>query len=447
MDPFEQKVKDFIDRNLLLPPGSALIVALSGGADSVALLAVLDALGYNCSAAHCNFHLRGDESNRDMLHAGQVTEDLGIDLCIKDFDVAARRKATGESLEMACRELRYKWFDDLIDRLGAKAVAVGHHREDSVETFFINLLRGSGIGGLCGISPRQGHVIRPLLDCSRDEIEEYLHRRGLSWVDDSTNAGDDFLRNRLRNRLIPLLDEISDGASDAILRSMNFLKENRTFYNHAIERRGNAYRDADSGDIDLNAMSTDPDAPILLFEMLRAEGFSRRQTDDMLLAARRDGGLFVAGDIKRHLDHGILRAPHVNTSMTPGCYNVTVIRDISEPINIEVSRHDISEFKPEASPNVIYIDEKALEGEHQWQLRPWRRGDRLEPFGLNGSKLVSDIFAHNKLSAACKDSTWLLWRDETLMWVVGLRASRHFAITPQTRRFIRLEFKPDNSNR
>ena len=439
MDIFEQQTGRYIELHRLPPSPARLVVALSGGADSVALLAVLTALGYDCVAAHCNFHLRGDESMRDRRHAEAVSGLLGVDLCVKDFDVEARRRATGESVEMACRELRYAWFADLIDRQGARAVAVGHHREDVLETFFINLLRGTGIGGLTGIRPQQGMVVRPLLEASRADIEAYLRRRGLTWVDDSTNATDDFLRNRLRHRLLPLLDELKAGGADSVLRTMAMLGENRAFYDRAVRRRGAGYTDADTGDIDLKALALDPDGPLLLFEMLRGEGFTRRQTDDMLAAAARSGGSFYAGAAVRSVDHGCLRGARAAGAPAAGCFDVSLLHDICEPVRIEITRHGVAEFKPEGDPRVIYIDESALEGAPRWQLRPWRRGDRLEPYGMSGSKLVSDIFAQGRLTAADKDSTWLLWRDDTLMWVVGHRASRHFAVGPDTRRYLRLK--------
>ena len=206
-----EKVKDAIERQGLLRPQGRVVVAVSGGADSVALLSVLLELGYDCLAAHCNFGLRGAESVRDMRHVESLADRLGVDLCVRDFDVAARRADTGESVEMACRELRYEWFYELVDRERAQAIAVGHHAEDQLETLFLNLLRGTGITGLRGMRPRNGHVVRPMLECTRAEIEDYLHTRGLDWVTDSTNASDDFTRNRLRNRLLPLVDELFDG--------------------------------------------------------------------------------------------------------------------------------------------------------------------------------------------------------------------------------------------
>ncbi|MCM1096190.1 MAG: tRNA lysidine(34) synthetase TilS, partial [Terasakiella sp.] len=220
---------NFIDRHRLLSPGDTVVVGCSGGADSVALLCVLHALGYRCVAAHCNYHLRGEESNRDMRHVEALAGRLGVDLCVRDFDVDARRASTGESLEMACRELRYGWFDELADRERAAAVAVAHHREDQAETFFLNLLRGTGLRGLGGMAPRRGRVVRPLLDCTRAEIESYIHALGECWVDDSTNAGCDFARNRLRHRLLPLLDELRPGAVGYVVEAMERLREAESF--------------------------------------------------------------------------------------------------------------------------------------------------------------------------------------------------------------------------
>ena len=302
-------VKDTISRHGLLRREGRVVVALSGGADSVALLAVLCELGYDCAAAHCNFHLRGDESTRDMRHAEAVARELDVDLYVKDFDVAARQAATGESVEMACRELRYRWFYELLDREYAQCIAVGHHREDQAETFFLNLMRGSGVTGLAGMRYRNGYVVRPLLDASRADIEAYLKGRGLGWVDDSTNAECDYARNRVRNRLLPLVEELFPGGTDGVLRSMAILRENADFHAEAMRRTVAPYINA-RGDIDLTALAAEPHAAAILYEHLRGEGFSRRQTDDMLAAAERHGGTFAASaDHVRGVDHGMLRAP------------------------------------------------------------------------------------------------------------------------------------------
>lgn len=434
-------VKDTIARHGLLRRDGRVIVAVSGGADSVALLAVLCGLGYDCVAAHCNFHLRGAESMRDMRHVEALTERLGVDLYVKDFDVAARQRATGESVEMACRELRYRWFYELLDREYAQCIAVGHHREDQAETFFLNAMRGSGVAGLAGMRYRNGHVVRPLLDVSRTDIENYLAGAGIDWVNDSTNAECDFARNRVRNRLLPLMEELFEGGVDGVLRSMAILRENAGFYAEAIRREAARYADG-SGGLNLTALSAEPYAGAILYEYLKEEGFSRRQTDDMLAAAGRHGGVFAASaDHVREVDHGMLRSPRAGHRSGADAVEVNLCRDITEPVMIEVSRHDVSEFAPQRDPNTIYIDVRAMDGDACWELRRWRRGDRMRPYGMDCNKLLSDIMADARMSAEAKRQLWLLTRNGEIVWAVGIRASGLFTVGPGTREYLRLRLR------
>ncbi len=444
MTSFVAKVKQGIAHHSLLRKQGRVIVALSGGADSVALLAVLLELGYDCMAAHCNFHLRGAESMRDMRHVERLTDRLGVDLYVKDFNVGERCSATGESIEMACRELRYKWFFELLDRDCAQAIAVGHHREDQVETFFLNLMRGSGLAGLAGMRYRNEQVVRPLLDVSRCEIEDYLKGKGLDWIVDSSNASDDFARNRLRNRLLPLLEELFPGAADSVLRSMEILRENHDVYSHAVGSWAERYVNRETGEIDLAAMiEKERFANVILYESLRNEGYNRSMTDSMLEAAGRSGGSFTGkGSHTRDVDHGILRAPRAGIQRKAGVTEVDISRDVFEPVRIAVTHHDVSEFNPERDANVAYFDEVALSDNHKWELRRWHRGDRITPYGMTGSKLLSDIFADAKLSAEQKLNVWVLCCDGEIVWVLGLRASSCFTVGPKTCRYIRLCYLP-----
>jgi tRNA(Ile)-lysidine synthase len=442
MDEFLRKVKSVIKGHNLLEAKARVIVAISGGADSVALLAALNALGYEAIAAHCNFHLRGEESMRDMRHVEAITSQLGVDLYVKDFDVDARRRATGESVEMACRELRYEWFYDLLDRSYCQAIAVGHHREDCVETFFLNLMRGTGLSGLAGMRYRHGSVIRPLLDVSRSEIEAYLERIGLEWITDSSNASNDYLRNRLRNRLLPLMQELFPGSFDAVLATAANLRETATFYDKAIAEAASRY--CHDGEYNLAEMMAEPSAGLILFETLRREGFSRRQTDDMLVAATRSGGTFTAAQTHiRDVDHGMLRAPHAGAPVAVDAVEVSPTHNITMPLHIAVSRLPISDFAPTRDANTIYLDAEAVEGCHRWIIRPWCRGDRMQPYGMAGKKLLSDIFADAKLSAAQKRQIRVLTCDDEIIWAIGLRASARYAVTASTAQFIKLQYLPE----
>ncbi len=433
-----------ISSHRLLSPGDKVIVALSGGADSVALLSVLDELGYECLAAHCNFHLRGEESNRDMRHTEKVCRHLGIDLTVKDFDVEKRRRDHGGSVEMACRELRYEWFDELLVRNRAKAVAVGHHMEDNIETLLLNLFRGTGIDGLRGIKYRRDDIIRPLLDVSREDIERYLARRGLEFIVDSSNGSDDYLRNRLRNHVIPEIERCFPGASAAMLLTMRNVSGSCAVYDKAVSDYREECSDGD-GDIDLRKLTNEAGdcANTVLYEMLRPYGLSAAACDDMLRSADGSGLEFHGRDgFKAELDRGMLHLSHHGEACGQEYYPIDLRRDVLSPVNICISEHDIIEFSPEKNRNVIYFDADAIKSEHRWSLRRWDKGDRIRPYGMTGSKLVSDVFADAKYSSRDKRRAWLLVCDGEPAWIVGLRSSRMFEITPQTRRYLKLEYKP-----
>lgn len=439
---FVENVSEAISAHRLLVPGKPVIVAVSGGADSVALLVALCRLGYECVAAHCNFHLRGEESNRDMRHVQQLCSRLGVDLYVRDFDVEARRNATGESVEMACRELRYAWFADLLDKQRAQAIAVAHHREDNVETFFLNLMRGSGIAGLAGMKPRNGYVVRPLLAMSRSDIEAYLAAEKIEFVTDSTNAQNDYARNKLRNVIIPSLVEQFPNGLNGILASMAYLGDNRSLYDAMLKEKASRYFVGNKIDLRELSAAEGECARMLLFEMIRPYGFNMAQAYDMLSGLGRSGQLFVSGESAFSLDRGVLS---LESSSIVGVKDdetiVSLERDILSPVHVVISEHQIADFKPERNQNVAYFDADMLKGNAIYAIRHWRRGDRIAPYGMNGTKLISDLFAGAKYGAKEKRGAWLLTRDGEVIWAVGLRASRLFSLRPETRRYLRLELK------
>jgi len=442
LHPLLLTVREAISRDsLLAASGRPVVAALSGGADSVALLSVLAELGYNCVAAHCNFHLRGEESDRDMRLCQDLCRNLGIDLCVRDFDVSERRKATGESVEMACRSLRYEWFHSLLDRRHAQAVAVAHHRQDNEETFLLNLLRGSSITGMTGMKPRNGLVVRPMLDATRDMIENYLADRGLAFVVDSSNLTNAYLRNRLRHIVLPALREACPDADRGILATMEYLNQNREFYEQQMQRLAARYRSGD--EIDLKGLiSNEPHARLILFEMLRPMGFNITHVENILASAGESGRVFVARDCRLELSRGVLRVVRpLSPVKSDDEVEVSLLRDVLTPVHISITEHDISEFKPRRDPKVAYLDAEILGGNHTFAIRCWRRGDRLQPYGMESTRLVSDIMSDAHLTADEKRKVRILTCDGKLLWVVGLRTSAHYAITPRTRKYLRLELK------
>lgn len=448
---FEEATRRYIAGRGMLHPGAPVVVAFSGGADSTALLAVLRALGYECVAAHCNFHLRGDESNRDMHHARQLADALEADCSIRHFDMQAELAAhPAESLEMACRRVRYAWFESLSDSLGAQAIAVGHHSEDRTETFLLNMLRGAGIVGLTSMNAVNGAVVRPLLWATRQQIEEYLSARGLEYVDDSTNFENEFNRNKLRNIVLPELERLFPGASHAIMRSVANLESVRRLYLAQVEQVRAKYSAAD-GSLDLAGVAALPEAHTILIELLRGKGFTPAQCADMLAASVSSGARFHSTTgILGEIDRGRLTLSY---DATAGAVHeaevaVNLRRDVSEPLRLQITYHRVEEFgTPERDPNVAYLDtDYALSPAASWTVRHWRRGDRMTPFGASMSKLVSDLFADAKYSAAAKRKAWMLVRDGQIVWIPGLRASNLGTVGPRTRRYLRLVFLPDNNN-
>lgn len=431
-----------LHRHLQLRRDAKIIVALSGGADSVALLASLLELGYDCEAAHCNFHLRGEESLRDMRFVSELTDRLGVDLHIKDFDVPAAMAATGESIEMACRRLRYEWFDDLLTIIHATDLAVGHHREDNVETFFLNLVRGTGIAGLTGMKFRRGSIVRPLLECSREQIEKYLKDRGLDYVTDSSNLSNEYKRNRLRNTLIPELENLIPGSTSGIEKTMTMLNDALCVYNESVAEAKERYGSPENGKIDLIGLSKEKNARIMLFELLRTEGFTMTQVEDILTDCMRSGVRFTsASGICAELSRGMLEfSACAACDSSVEVYDVDILKDISHPVEISVEINDkVENFIPRTPKDVMFMDYEATRGNARWTLRHWHHGDRMQPYGMKGTKLVSDIFADAKMTAAQKRAAWLLLRNDRIVWVVGVRTSAHFPVTDRTRRYLRLK--------
>lgn len=443
-----QQIAATISRYGLLPASGdgPVIVALSGGADSSALLAAMTQLGYTCVAAHCNFHLRGAESDRDMEYCVMLTDTLGVSLRIRHFDVRARTVATGESLEMACRQMRYAWFDQLLDQLRARAIAVAHHRQDSVETFLLNLLRTTGLRGLGGIPVRTGFVIRPMLECTRQQAEEYLRSRGIDWVTDSTNAQNDFQRNRLRNLVIPLLEQQFASPQQAILATAAHLRADMALLEDLVAQKRQQYTLPGAGPrLNLRAIADEPEAAALLYRILEPQGFNASQTADMLRSTEASGTRFVsASGVTAYIDRGVLilqqAGPH---AAERDSYPVSLRRHILRPVAIDVSVHDIAEFRPSRNPDILYLDAAILDANVPLRLRRWHQGDRMRPFGLKGTRLVSDILTDAKIPLPQKDQLWLLearppGQDPQILWIVGIRASAHWPVTPRTRRYLRL---------
>lgn len=437
MNAFEEKTLRYIHRHMPAVANGKILAAVSGGADSVALLRVLAALGCNCIAAHCNFHLRGDEADRDEAFVRKLCHDLDIELRCTDFDVEAYQKSHGVSTEMACRELRYEWFERQRAALGCSVIAVAHHRDDNIETFFLNLVRGSGITGLAGIKPCNGKIVRPLLGSSRDEIINYLETLGQDYVTDSTNLENDYARNKIRNVMLPEISRLFPSAMAGIELTLDNLQGDYAVWSGAVEAfKRDAVEACGHGQIkiDRRKLAASADPATLLNALLSRYGFNGEQTK-AIASASRVGAVFESKEYVAEVGRNDISV------FSPGSFNNAETYALSDAGRIEKEKgilieivDNSPEFEFDRSGKTAYFDADAT-GD-RLTVRHWRQGDRFRPFGMKGSKKLSDYFNDRKFSLLQKLSTPIVEMQGRIVWIAGERAADDFRVTPSSRRIL-----------
>lgn len=419
----EQRVIRYIEKEQLFSQNSKILVALSGGADSVALLRILHSLGYECEAAHCNFHLRGKESDRDEMFVRQLCQQYNIPLHITDFDTTRYAEEKHISIEMAARELRYEWFEKKRIECHANRIAVAHHQDDSIETMLLNLIRGTGITGLLGIRPINGYIVRPLLCVSRKEIVCYLQSIGQKYVTDSTNLEDEYTRNKIRLHLLPLMQEINPGYQNSLITTGNHLNDVATIYNKSISEA--KARVITSEGILISAILQEPSPETVLFEILHPLGFNPAQIKDIYHSLDgQSGKQFSSKEWKVIKDRDFLLLEKIRTERedTP---SFQLIREESEYT---------TDFQIPHEKEVACFDADKLSGTiHPSQSQT---GRHLYSFGRKEKKKVSDYLTDRKFSISQKERQWVLCCNEQIAWLIGERTDNRFRIDENTRRVV-----------
>nr|WP_227006009.1 tRNA lysidine(34) synthetase TilS [Marinifilum sp. N1E240] len=419
------------------------MVAVSGGIDSVVLLHLLKQMEIDCAIAHCNFHLRGDESDGDFEFVRDLAEQYGIPFYSKDFDTKEYAAENKQSIEMAARELRYEWFEQLRELLSYQYIAVGHHADDVAETVLINLARGTGIHGLTGIKAKLGKIIRPLLPFTRTELEAYAKVNNLQYREDSTNKETDFVRNKIRHQIIPVLEEINPSIRKTMTENVARFREVEQIYNDVIEenRLHLVFQRDDQLMISIQRLQELPSPSSHLFEILSPYGFHHR--DVKMIAKSLDS---ISGKRFFSSTHQLLRDRKylILSNLEEVDQNMYEIEeaDCETDIPIEMEASFINrtpDFKFPTSPKIACFDANKLK--FPLLIRKWKEGDQFRPIGMKGTKKVSDYFIDKKFSLSDKESTWLLCSGERIMWIVGHRMDDRFKITDKTTKIYRLELK------
>jgi len=430
------KIKHFCDDHDLLATPSKVVAALSGGADSVFLVRYLTDQGYPVEAAHCNFHLRGEESDRDEAFVSTFCETLHIPLHVKHFDTESYARAQGISIEMAARDLRYAWFEQLREQLQAQVIAVAHHRDDNIESLLLNLTRGTGLRGMRGMQPVNGNVVRPLLCISRADIEEGLKELQQTYVDDSTNFQTLYSRNRIRLDVLPLLHTINSGAEENIATTIDNLNEAYKVYEQAMKEAVGrcCQRKDDTLIVDIDQLNQCVSPLSVLHYLLTDKGFNRSQLVQ-LLACQTTGRQFESGSHMAvvHANH-IIVCPKGDERET---YPI-VLEEWPKIVQEEKRREDCN---IDRDPQKAFIDADKIKG--RLMVRPVRQGDTFHPFGMKGKKLVSDYLTDLKLNIIEKKRQLVVCDGETIVWIVGRRLSDSYKIDSQTRRVLCLHYHPE----
>ena len=433
-----RRVQDFIRKQQLFADEAKILVALSGGADSVALLRILLRLGYHCHAVHCNFHLRGEESNRDEQFVADLCRTLGVPCEVVHFDTTAYAAEHKQSIEMAARELRYREFERLRQAHGLDVIAVAHHQDDAVETLLLNLIRGAGINGLTGMKVKNGHVVRPLLCLTRDEVTDYLDYLGQPYVTDSTNLTDAYARNKVRLNLLPLMQQINPAAKENIMQAALHLGEAATIYNKVIEETKTRLVTPQAEGIDIDIASLlDTEVPQThLFEIVHPYGFNSAQVADIFRSLTTEAGrMFETTDYTLLRDRTQLMLRRKATLVADGIgYTLPLEGSLQLP---DGTQFIVTIIEPDATWSVpkrndmLCLDLARIS--QPLTLRHPQQGDRFCPFGMKGSKLLSDFYTDLKLPHTEKARQWVLCHGEDIVWAVGLRGSEKYRLkgTPE----------------
>ena len=438
----EDRLTKYINRNTLFNNDQKILVALSGGIDSVVLLDLLFKTGFSISIAHCNFHLRGDESNQDEKFVRNLGIKYNLTTFVNNCNAAEYAKNNKISIQESARELRYDWFEKLLMEHDLNKVAVAHHFDDNLETFFINFSRASGLTGLKGIPIKNNNIVRPLMFANRNEIEEYCQKNNLQYRNDSSNASLKYLRNKLRHQLIPKFTEIIGGSTKTLQKSMDFLIEDNLVFDQLLNEKRRLLEKKDENSIYFLRKDLINLHPIetWLFYLLKPYNFTRFVSNEISNALKEEnsGKKFYSKSHWLFTKNEKIIISELDNDKNEISYLInkdTVI--LSDPINLEFFKITNSkDFKIEKKNNIAFFDSDKLT--FPLELRKWKKGDRFKPFGMKGSKLLSDYFIDQKLNLLEKENIWIITSNEEIIWVVGMRTSDKFKITKQTSNILKI---------
>ncbi len=434
-----KQFKNHIKNNFSFLKESKLLVAISGGLDSVVLMHLCYQSSLNIALVHCNFNLRGKESDGDENFVLQLAESLDLEVFIESFDTETYAKENKLSIQMAARELRYNWFEELATQLQFDYILTAHHADDNLETFLINLSRGTGLDGLSGIPAINDKLVRPLLPFSREAIETYAKDKNLKWREDSSNASIKYLRNKLRHDVIPVLKEINPQLLQNFNKTQAYIKNSKLIIEDRIE---DVFRDivnqTDSQSIsfDISAIKKLNNPKAYLFEFLKDYNFT--EWDDVTNLLDAQSGKQVFSNTHRLVkDRAFLLLSEITSEVYKSIEILNTDNEIETPFG-SLFFNEVDSIIEKLS-KAVYVDKDKLE--FPLTIRKWEEGDAFYPLGMTGKKKLSKYFKDEKLSLLDKESVLLLCSGNDIVWIINRRADNRFKVTENTKHILKIELK------
>ncbi len=436
-----KQFKDFIYNEKLIDGPGTIMLGVSGGVDSMVMMDLFLKAGYNIAAAHCNFGLRGEESDQDQVFVAERCKKFSIRLHTKLFDTITCAKDKGVSLQMAARDLRYEWFHMLLAEYSYSLVAIAHNKNDLAETFLLNLVRGTGIRGLTGIKSKTGNIIRPLLFASRYEILDYAEANKVPFREDSSNLDIKYKRNRIRHNIIPEFEKISPSFINRLYETSQRLKDVENIYSATLSKKLDQLcnRSGEEYLIDINSLLALHPLATHLYELLRKWNFSRELVPDIISSlAASPGKKFYSPSHRIVKDRDHLIVTPLPAETVNRYYVEEEVEKLDHPLKVRFTRiKNYSGFKIPENRKTACLDLDLLH--FPLIIRKWQKGDYFQPLGLNGLKKLSDFFIDNKLSLVEKEKAWLLTSGNRIAWVMGHRIDDRFRITERTKEILMIE--------
>ena len=434
---------NYINNNKLTNKDERILIGLSGGRDSVFMTTMFQLSGYNIAIAHCNFNLRGKEANNEQKFVESYAKQNSLEFYTINFNTKEYAAKKGISIQMAARDLRYNWFEKIRIENNFDKIAIAHNKNDSVETFLINLTRGTGIKGLTGIKAINGNIIRPILFAKRTEITNYLKQKNISWKDDSSNDSDKYTRNNIRHNIIPEFEEMNKDFISTMFNNIEKLDSVYKIYNKEIDykRKKILIRQTDKILINIEILKKLSPLNTYLYEFIKEFNFSPEQVKDIIEIIDSIPGKQVISQSHRIIkDRNYLIISETNKNINkPEFIIKTGTIEIKVPLHLHFDMFNNSNYTIPKTNNIASLDYDKVN--FPLKLRKWVKGDKFKPFGMNNFKKLSDFFTDNKFSVIDKENTWILTdNDNNIIWIVNNRTDNRYRISDKTTKILQISY-------